>query len=68
MCVFVYDSQDLVKTAKSIYINCMSVKTSQHIYNKVLGELCQGHDASKTKAKDVVAKLEREFTKSGPMV
>lgn len=57
-----------MKGIQTIYINCMSVKQSQQIYNKVLCELCKGHDAGKTKSKEVVSKLEKEFTKKGPMV
>ncbi|XP_072031451.1 cell division control protein 6 homolog [Amphiura filiformis] len=62
------DNKDVMKNTQTIFINCMCVKQSQQIYNKVLCELCKGQDTSKVKAKDVVARLEKEITKKGPLV
>ncbi len=57
-----------MKGVQTIFINCMSVKQSQQIYNKVLCELCKGQDTGKVKSKEVVTRLEKEITKRGPMV
>ncbi|XP_077997375.1 cell division control protein 6 homolog [Glandiceps talaboti] len=52
---------------KVIFVNCMSIKNSTAIYNKVISQLSD-NATYKSNSKDAVKYLEKKFSSSGPPV
>ncbi|XP_067869104.1 cell division control protein 6 homolog [Heterodontus francisci] len=58
--------QDKLGDAAVIYINCMSLRSSQTIFRTIADELV-GKGKLKCEGKDFAKKLERKLTSAGPM-
>ncbi|XP_064421412.1 cell division control protein 6 homolog [Latimeria chalumnae] len=61
------DHKDKLKGCKSIFINCMSLRSSQAIF-PVMAEELTGNTEEKRAGKDLMKKLEKQLTSDGPMV
>lgn len=60
--------KSLTKGTQHIFVNCMLVRQSQGIYNKVLKEVRKDVSAEKMSAKLAAKALQKAFTSSGPTV
>ena len=54
------------KDCKEVYINCMSFKNSQAIFNRIISELTQNSSSLSMKA--AMQQLEKTLVTKGPMV
>ncbi|XP_071969752.1 cell division control protein 6 homolog [Engystomops pustulosus] len=59
------ENKEVLKSCKSVYINCMSLRSSQAIFPAIAEEI-SGNE--KMNVKDVVRQLERVVTSKGPMI
>ncbi|XP_072180731.1 cell division control protein 6 homolog isoform X1 [Diadema setosum] len=62
------NDKNLMSRAKVMFVNCMLVRQSQGIFNKVLKEFKDDSTADKMSAKQAAKALQKTFMSSGPML
>uniref|UniRef100_A0A803J8X8 Cell division control protein n=1 Tax=Xenopus tropicalis TaxID=8364 RepID=A0A803J8X8_XENTR len=60
------ESKDDLKQCKTVYINCMSLRSSQAVFPAIAEEISGGK--SSIAAKDIVRSLEKTVTSKGPII
>uniref|UniRef100_A0A6I8RCP8 Cell division control protein n=1 Tax=Xenopus tropicalis TaxID=8364 RepID=A0A6I8RCP8_XENTR len=60
------ESKDDLKQCKTVYINCMSLRSSQAVFPAIAEEISGGK--SSIAAKDIVRSLEKTVTSKGPIM
>ncbi|XP_044153956.1 cell division control protein 6 homolog [Bufo gargarizans] len=61
------ESKEVLGNGKTVYINCMSLRSSQAIYPAIAEEI-SGSGKSSLPGKDVLRQLEKLVTSKGPMI
>ncbi|XP_069809914.1 cell division control protein 6 homolog [Dendropsophus ebraccatus] len=61
------ENKEVLEDCKTVYINCMSLRSSQAIFPAIAEEI-SGNGKSSLTGKDVVRQLEKLVTSKGPMI
>ncbi|XP_073537203.1 cell division control protein 6 homolog [Phyllobates terribilis] len=61
------ENKEILKNCKTVYINCMSLRSSQAIFPTIAEEIC-ANGKSSLPGKDIVRQLEKLVTSKAPMI